>query len=78
MDEGSGMKTRVAIGTAPRRAAWVGYAACAWAFLFAIAHFYWALGGAQDSPLRPAKPGLAIHGSSPTIWLPAFCACSGR
>ena len=59
MDEGSGMKTRVAIGTAPRRAAWVGYAACAWAFLFAIAHFYWALGGCAGFPVEACEAGLS-------------------
>lgn len=59
MDEGSGMKTRVAIGTAPRRAAWVGYAACAWVFLFAIAHFYWALGGCAGFPVEACEAGLS-------------------
>ena len=59
MDERSRTKTRVAIDTAPRRAAWVGDAACAWAFLFAIAHFYWALGGCAGFPVEACEAGLS-------------------
>lgn len=53
------MNTKFVIGTAPRRAVWVGYAACAWAFLFAIAHFYWALGGCAGFPVEACEAGLS-------------------
>jgi hypothetical protein len=39
-------KERPAAGVSSQRAARLGYAACAWAFLFAAAHYYWAFGGA--------------------------------
>jgi hypothetical protein len=59
MAEGSGVKTKVASGAAPRRAARAGYAACAWAFLFAAAHFYWALGGCAGFPVEACEAGLS-------------------
>jgi hypothetical protein len=43
------MGRMVAIGARPHRAGrtalWTGYAACAWAFVFAGVRFYWAAGG---------------------------------
>jgi hypothetical protein len=45
-------------GFGPR--AWAGYAACAWAFLFAAISFYWAAGGtAGGDTIGPAITGLA-------------------
>lgn len=44
------------ISSKPRsRTAWAGYAAFAWALLFAIVHLYWALGGTVGLP-----PGLSV------------------
>ena len=39
----------VASGPRPK-AAWAGYAACAWALAFAAVHLYWALGGTVGLP----------------------------
>src|SRR3712207_1033913 len=58
MAEGPGVKPKVAMGKAPRWAALVGYAACAWAFLFAVAHFYWALGGCAGFPVEACEDGF--------------------
>ena len=41
-----GTKERPSAGVPPQWAAWIGYAACMWAFEFAAAHLYWAFGGA--------------------------------
>lgn len=40
-------------------ATWVGYAACAWSLLFAIAHFYWGIEAATTGILT--VPGGNIH-----------------
>jgi hypothetical protein len=42
----TGSKERTSADVPSRLAARIGYAACAWAFLFAAAHYYWAFGGA--------------------------------
>ncbi len=39
------MTNRLSTGAPSRPVAWIGCAACAWAFLFAAAHYYWAFGG---------------------------------
>jgi hypothetical protein len=46
-------------GGPPLRAPWAAYAACAWAFLFASAHFYWALGGCAGFPIEACEAGLS-------------------
>lgn len=45
MTEEASRRVLLSTGAPPQRAAWVGYAACAWAFVFAAAHYYWAFGG---------------------------------
>jgi hypothetical protein len=56
----------VAMGTDPRgRSGWWGRAACAWAIAFAVAHFYWALGGdvglgVSAGPLAQERPGWFV------------------
>jgi hypothetical protein len=42
-----------------RSATWVGYAACAWSLLFALAHFYWGIEAATTGILT--VPGGNIH-----------------
>lgn len=42
----AGRKQQTSADVPSRWVAWIGYAACAWAFLFAAAHCYWAFGGA--------------------------------
>jgi hypothetical protein len=50
-----------------RSLGWAGYAAAAWAFLFAAASFYWALGGPLGvETIGPGITGPALAGD-PTI-----------
>lgn len=59
-----------------RWAARVGYAACAWAFLFATAHYYWAFGGAwlvgKSGWTSLGSCSRATHGTTgPAGWFSA-------
>jgi hypothetical protein len=45
LTDGSDAAVRAARSGPSRWERWVGYAACAWALLFAAAHVYWAVGG---------------------------------
>jgi hypothetical protein len=56
----SGKATGKASGAGPR-STWAAYAACAWAFLFAVPSFYWAAGGtsALASTVSPDLVRLA-------------------
>jgi len=46
-----------------RRTAWVAYAACGWAFLFAAPSFYWAAGGPVG--MGTLGPGIAAMARDP-------------
>ncbi|MEU7986079.1 DUF3995 domain-containing protein [Streptosporangium canum] len=55
--------------TAPRsrRAAWAGYGAAAWGFLFAMPSFYWALGGTAGAATMISAP-LARMAQDRVTW----------
>ena len=55
MTERAGNGARAMPRARRRQATWAGYAACAWALLFAAVHLYWGLGGTAGLP-----PGLSV------------------
>jgi hypothetical protein len=62
MAEGRGEGARASSSKRSRPTGWAGYAACAWAFVFAALSFYWAAGGtAGTATIGPAiaQPVLA-------------------
>jgi uncharacterized protein DUF3995 len=48
-----------------QRAAWAGYAACAWAFAFAAISFYWAAGGTVGA--ETIGPAIVSQAHEPTF-----------
>ena len=57
----SGGAARATFRVVPRPTPWAAYAACAWAFVFAVPSFYWAAGGTTslDSTVSPDLLRLA-------------------
>lgn len=56
MSKTSGSLVPASSGVPSWRAAWMEYAACAWALLFAAMHIYWALGGTAGLPSGKMVP----------------------
>lgn len=57
-------KERASAAGPPLRAAWAGYAACAWALAFAAAHYYWAFGGAWLVGESGVERGRAVSAAA--------------
>lgn len=57
--EGSDEAANVALLLQSQAASWVGYAACAWAVVFAAVSFYWAVGGTVG--VNTNAPAITKH-----------------
>lgn len=64
---------RAAPDVASRSTTWAGYAACAWAFVFATPSFYWAAGGTAG--MGTLGPGIAALARDP--WFVALVWATG-
>jgi len=63
------------LGDARRLPAWAGYAACAWALIFAAMSFYWAAGGGLG--IETQAPGIKEYAEAREPWFVALLWATG-